>query len=139
VASVWRNAGVRDCIIAVCGHLPASCFFMEISLTAADSGQRVEVRPGDMLRVTLAENPTTGYCWVVNEGVPPSLKPLADFFNPEARSGVGGGGWREFRWRAVPAAGGELTLRLLRPWDSGGAPLETVVVGIFIGQADRPQ
>ncbi len=64
----------------------------EIVLTQAHRGQKVQARPGDVVVIRLAENPTTGYRWEVTDG--PVL--CGDEF-----AGAGG----------APGAGGERVLR----------------------------
>ena len=43
--------------------LAAPAAAKQVTVTAADSGSRVELRPGDRVRVALSANPTTGYSW----------------------------------------------------------------------------
>ena len=45
--------------------LPLSLFAKEIIVTEQDFGKNIEVERGDTFRITLHENPSTGYQWEV--------------------------------------------------------------------------
>jgi inhibitor of cysteine peptidase len=59
------------------------------SFTSTDNGKTTNVTMGDQVTVTLAENPTTGYRWVVNTS--PGLFLLSDRYK-SSRPGVAGAG-----------------------------------------------
>ena len=119
------------------GAAPATA--KTVTLTDADTGGTVHLRPGDTLVVRLAANPTTGYSWHLVWDFPdflkvagppkyaPSPPPARDAKRP-ALLMVGGGGVTEYRFAAVrlPAAHGltyQQVVRLLslRPFALGVA------------------
>ena len=91
-------------------------------LGAGDNGSQVELSSGQVLEVTLASNPTTGYSWEVSEVDEAVLAQLgeAEFQQAptEGEQMVGVGGTETFRFAS---ATGETTLTLVyhRPWEKG--------------------
>lgn len=89
----------------------ADCVFGE-----KDNGALVELRRGAKITIELAENPTTGYRWIINWVDEVFLVPEGDSFLTDNRMGLGGGGLRRFFFRAK--APGRTTLSLInkRAW-----------------------
>jgi inhibitor of cysteine peptidase len=106
-----------------------------IVLGAEDEGTLVELSPGQVLEVTLASNPTTGYSWEVSEVVESVLTQMgeAEFLEAlkESEQLVGAGGTETFRFAS---ATGETTLTLVyhRPWEKDVEPLETFTVQVVV-------
>jgi inhibitor of cysteine peptidase len=86
------------------------------TLTLADSGKSVEVRPGDTIAISLEENPTTGYRWAIDSLDQHSVTSMGDAHTP-AGSGVGGGGTRIFTLQAVKTNTTEVRFKLWREWE----------------------
>src|SRR3954453_8757817 len=82
-----------------------------------DDGPTV-VSTGDRAIVRLAENPTSGYRWTVDEVDEGVLAPESSSFNPSPASVPGAGGWRTFHFAARGAGTTTLRLATRRP----GAP-----------------
>jgi predicted secreted protein len=106
---------------------------MEVALNKANHGQTVTVSLGDELVLTLEENATTGYLWTP-EGrrLPPGLREVADNFLPPEGGGIGAGGRRQIRLRAVAPGGGKLVFRLRRSWEPPDQDLGTFAVQVVI-------
>ena len=85
----------------------------EVVLADAGGGT-VAVRTGDRLVVRLAENPTTGYRWAVEEADATFLTLEASSFEPPSGSTPGAGGWRTFRFLAVGPGATRLRLAARR-------------------------
>jgi inhibitor of cysteine peptidase len=94
-----------------------------LDLTEEDNGREVSVRLGDEVRVSLKENPTTGYLWALASMLEGVLKLEESLFSAQS-IGVGGGGTRRFLFRAIVPGRITLELRLLRPWESNVSPVE---------------
>jgi inhibitor of cysteine peptidase len=65
---------------------------LETTFTEADNGRTVQVKTGDVIRVQLPENPSTGYHWAGT--LTGGLQLLRKFYTPDDASGqaVGSGG-----------------------------------------------
>jgi inhibitor of cysteine peptidase len=93
-----------------------------LAMTEEDSGRDVSVALGDELRVSLKENPTTGYGWSVLPMRPAVLELEDSAFTLGRDAGVGGGGRRTFRFRAAAVGRAVLDLELRQPWEPGQPP-----------------
>lgn len=82
-----------------------------IELNATDDGSSVATHPGQLVRVSLPELPSTGYSWRVL----PGAQVVGDDFVLESAIGVGGGGLRIFTFLAGPEPQ-ELRFELVRDW-----------------------
>jgi inhibitor of cysteine peptidase len=88
-----------------------------VTLTAADDGRTVDLRVGDSVVLRLAENPTTGYQWVLEPGSDDVLAlQSSDYVGPTG-SNVGAGGQRVFTFKAARAGSATAHLRLRRGWE----------------------
>jgi predicted secreted protein len=90
---------------------------------APAAGGTVEVGRGDVLRVDLKSNRTTGYRWQVDEL--PSGMAVEDeaIYAPDADGRPGAGGVEQWRFAVGPkATGGTLRMRYGRPWEGPDSP-----------------
>jgi inhibitor of cysteine peptidase len=90
----------------------------EIAVGAGENGSTVTAAVGDMVRIELAENATTGFRWQVASVDSSVLRLQSDDFAPSG-SGVGSGGLHVFRWAAVGRGSTDLRLELKRSWEAG--------------------
>ncbi|CAH2601989.1 Protease inhibitor I42 family protein [Rhodovastum atsumiense] len=92
---------------------------------------RAALAIGDHLVVRLAENPSTGYSWHVDQsGI---LTLVGSDYLPQAipqRGWVGSGGEHSFRFHAQTAGASELRLSYSRPWEHDQAPAQTAVIAV---------
>jgi predicted secreted protein len=102
----------------------------EVEVIRGDASSAKVALRGDLVRIEVAENPTTGYRWVLA----PESAGLVDveesrFEGPEAAK-PGAGGLRRFALRLRGGARrGVIELRLARPWRPD-EPVESIVVSV---------
>jgi inhibitor of cysteine peptidase len=103
----------------------------ELILTQTQSGRRVSAAPADVIVIRLAERPTTGYRWQV-ENAAGLVQAGANF---TASSSVPGtGGERTCRFAAQQSGTARIALSLRRPWEAGTAPVDRFEVTIEVGR-----
>ena len=104
---------------ALAGAAAPPAYALEVVAREADSGRTVTLQRGDTLRVSLKENPSTGFSWRISRK--PSRRVLARRSNrfeapPERDPPVAGApGRRVIVWRAVGRGSTRLALRLVPP------------------------
>jgi len=90
---------------------------------APSKGGTVEVAPGDVLRVDLASNRSTGFSWQVQQ-LPAGLAIEGEaIYVPDASGRAGAGGVEQWRFAVGPeATDGTLIMRYGRPWEGSNSP-----------------
>jgi inhibitor of cysteine peptidase len=101
-----------------------------ITLTNADNGTSIEVRPEDEILMRLAENPTTGYRWQVDRA-DAGIEQLAASYQPAAPEQFGSPGIRELRFRVTAPLTGRLELKHWQPWEGERSVMERFSVDIL--------
>lgn len=86
-----------------------------IELVETDEGTTVRAHVGDIIKLRLADNPTTGYRWEL-EPVAGGLVPLETSYEPSS-SLAGSGGIGTWTVRAAEAGRVGLSLKRWRPWE----------------------
>jgi inhibitor of cysteine peptidase len=109
---------LKGCVVALLLVLAAGCTASDVPLNAKDDGKRVELRPGQILAISLEANPSTGFGWelektsqdIVQQLGEPSYKAQSDL--------VGAPGVQTLRFKVLKA--GEVDLKLLyhRSWEA---------------------
>ena len=107
----------------------------EVKMMDSDNGERVELKTGELLIVTLESNPSTGYAWEVSQTDETILmqKGKSEFQQVTQPEGlVGAGGTETFRFEAVGV--GQVTLMLVyhRSWEENVEPLQTYTLQIVV-------
>lgn len=92
-----------------------------IEVDESNAGQPHHAAPGDRVVIRLAESPTSGYRWQLDDYNPSALRPDGDEFVPAADARTGGGGTRELRFVVVGTGGSDVVLSLRRAWETGAA------------------
>lgn len=92
----------------------------KFNLTEADNGKTIEVHPGDIIRITLESNITTGYSWENADKVDKDILALDtnDYVsdpNPEELDGVGGN--TVIVYRALKPGKAKIDLVYLQSWE----------------------
>ncbi len=115
-------------ILAACGAAGSD----PVQLSAKDAGTTVQLKPGDVLVVSLEGNPTTGYTW---ETAPGSGDLVAQQGEPEFKadtSALGSGGVMTLRFTAVKQGTAPLKLIYHRTFEPGVAPLQSFEVTVVV-------
>jgi predicted secreted protein len=103
------------------------------------SAARVVLHPGDVLRVVLKSNVSTGYGWQVmanNEGI---LKPGPATNLPGETQKVGTEGRQQREFTAKAPGEDRLVLAYARPWEKNSAPVRKLTLDIAVtSQAADP-
>ncbi len=89
----------------------------EITLSNADNGKTITLKPGQTLTLQLTENPTTGYRWSIVPFNDQLLKLTDDRFDLPNSSAMGSGGQRILTFKATRAGQVNLTLNQKREWE----------------------
>jgi inhibitor of cysteine peptidase len=103
-----------------------------VTLTQADNGRSVEVRPGNVIVIQLAENPTTGFRWAVDQIDEQIVTIVRVDYTTAAGGGIGGGGARSFTLKAEHSGTMELRLKLWRDWEGESSVIERFTVTIQV-------
>jgi inhibitor of cysteine peptidase len=102
-----------------------------VTVTPADDGKSVVIGVGDLLRVELEENPTTGFRWEIDQ-LPPliQLQQCSYLRNPE--TSIGGSTRRVFEFRSVATGTSELKLKRWRAWEGEQSVEQRFIVSISV-------
>ena len=98
-----------------------------IELKIQDNGRRLILPVEQTIRITLAENPTTGYRWQFLENGAPVLRLTRDSFQRGSSSAVGAGGNRILEFLADAAGTASLRLGYARASDPASQKNEFVL------------
>ena len=88
-----------------------------------DNGSLVEIRQGEPLQISLAENATTGYRWEINRYDEDRFEALSSDSSYPSSSVVGSGGRAIFTFQGKRAGYAEIVLKHRRPWEKDQPPL----------------
>lgn len=101
-----------------------------VIITQNEDGSSVTAAVGDLVELHLAENPTTGYQWSIDE-IGPGLEVVHDAFHLAGTPLVpGAGGVHEWRFRIAAPGSYRLRLRLRREWEDDSAAISRFAVDI---------
>jgi inhibitor of cysteine peptidase len=106
-----------------------------VKLTEADDGTTIERRAGEMIEISLASNPTTGYGWEVVAPAEPVIEQVGEEeYVPDETSNrrVGVGGTSTFRFKAVKAGQTPLKLVYRRSRETDVEPVKTFAVTVVV-------
>jgi predicted secreted protein len=103
-----------------------------LALGAQDGGKQINVQKGQMLTITLAANPSTGYNWEVAQTEGAIMRQVGETEFQADSQLPGAPGKQTLRFESV--AMGQMELRLVyhRPWETDVEPLETFTVQVTI-------
>ena len=99
-----------------------------VVLLDAEAENRLSV--GDLARLELISNATTGYTWVVDDNEYFAL--VSDEYIAPDTGLIGAPGMQVFTFRALAEGSAELILRYVRPWETGTAPAQTITIRITV-------
>ena len=111
----------------------------EFKLAKKDNGSTIEVHTGDIIRITLKSNITTGYGWENADKVDKDILALDknDYVsdpNPEELDGVGGN--TVIVYRAMKPGRAKIELTYMRPWEDASEFDEKYTVTVEV--LDKP-
>ncbi|HPE68415.1 MAG TPA: protease inhibitor I42 family protein [Thermotogota bacterium] len=120
---------VGGCVLAASQNLPefgVKLFVNDVPLVPVwDTEQTatVTLHPGDVLRIEIESNATTGYEWELVSEVDERFLKLEsnDYFPPNSQL-MGAGGWQHLVFSAMDPGVTSVQLEYRRPWD----PADTV-------------
>jgi inhibitor of cysteine peptidase len=92
-----------------------------ITLTLANDGQTIEIKPGDILSLHLDENPTTGYRWQENADYKDVLQLTSSEYVHNPTGMIGGGGQHVFTFSVLKAGTISLLFKNRRDWEDESA------------------
>jgi len=95
-----------------------------LTVTRNDNNSQVAVSVGQEVQIALSENPTTGFRWQVQSWGKPVLEFVQEDFD-SAGPGVGRGGTRRWRFKAVQEGSAGIDMTYRRPSDPDQSPAET--------------
>lgn len=114
-----------------CGGCSRSA--LTINADKSYDGRTINLRVGDGVKVTLAENPTTGYRWEFLAKPEPICVIVSDAYEANTNSAtVGSGGVRNWNFRAVEKGTGTVSLGYRRPWEKDVAPAQTFTLTLVV-------
>lgn len=118
-----------SCIYSGCKAKPPSQEMLTI--TRNDNNKQFAVTAGQELQIALSENPTTGFRWQVQAWGKPVLEFLQEDFD-SAAGGVGRGGTRRWRFKAVQEGSAGIEMAYRRASDPDQSPAETFTVTVRV-------
>ena len=119
-------------LLSVCG-VGCSRSSMTVNADKSYSGRTLDLRVGDGVKVTLAENPTTGYKWELLARPEPICVIVSDAYVANTAVGtVGAGGVHNWDFRAVDKGTTTVSLAYRRPWEKDVAPVQTFTLTLVV-------
>jgi inhibitor of cysteine peptidase len=113
----------------------AGCPHKAVTVTAGQEydGRTIKLLAGDSVKLSLAENPTTGYKWEFLAKPEPECVIVSDAYvaNP-AMNPIGGGGAHDWEFRAEKKGTGTVKLGYRRPWEKDAAPAKTFTLILVV-------
>jgi inhibitor of cysteine peptidase len=92
-----------------------------IAVDDSSNGHEVVLHAGEVLKISLSQNASTGYSWTVH--VKPEILRESQGESPDPPKGPPGSpGVRHFYFEALGQGSGELELEYRRSWEQGVQP-----------------
>jgi inhibitor of cysteine peptidase len=92
-----------------------------IEIDEASATQPHPAAPGDRVVIRVAESPTSGFRWQVDDFNPAALEAAGDDYLPADDAKTGGGGTREFHFVVRSGDRSDVALSLRRSWETDKA------------------
>jgi len=96
-----------------------------------NNGETYTFEPGEIIRITLAENPTTGYSWDMT--VPEGLTLKRDEFIAPDTELAGAPGTHVWEFEAAAPGTYVVSGKYIRPWETDAEPAETFTLEVIVG------
>ncbi len=98
-----------------------------ISIDRTQHGKKIAVKKGDVIKVQLAENQTTGYQWKIKLIDDKHMKSAEKEYKMSGEA-IGAGGMKTFYFEVIKEGKSELHIALAKPWEN--EPVDTFNVTI---------
>jgi inhibitor of cysteine peptidase len=98
-----------------------------ITIDKTHHGKKIVTKKGDVIKVQLPENQTTGYLWKINLMDDKHLKSTEKEYEMSGEA-VGAGGMKTFYIEVIKEGLSELRMVLAKPWEN--EPVDTFMVTI---------
>lgn len=110
-------------------------------LQASESwnGRSVRVEKGEIIEVTLGENPTTGYRWSFTKPGTPVCLLLDDTYVPQGDGVPGQGGLRRLKFKANETGSCDIELSYRRSWEPSSSGGRTFRLHLQVEKGAGPQ
>jgi inhibitor of cysteine peptidase len=95
------------------------------------NGREVTLAVGEVVEISLAENPTTGFRWDLEVKPEPACTLVNSTFEP-ATGPPGKGGTHRWQFRAARSGTGEILLEYRRPWERNTPPGQTFKLSLRV-------
>jgi inhibitor of cysteine peptidase len=92
-----------------------------LQLDEKSDGQEVALHVGQTLQISLPENRTAGYRWILRSVQQDTYALVGDSYEGAAQP-LGRPGVHSWRFEARRAGHGDITLAYVRPWEPGQPP-----------------
>lgn len=104
---------------------------VEVS-SSGHAGDTVALRVGDTLLLRLRSTPGTGYAWARGEAESDAVTLVDSSFAAPSTGTVGAPGEQHFRFVGKTPGGATLALYYSRPWETGVAPADSILVSLKV-------
>lgn len=104
----------------------------EVTLTQRDNGRSVTIGPSDSLRITVNENPSTGFRWIVEGADNETLELLSSDYVPATSLMPGATGQHVWRFKAKSPGDVRLLLKHWRSWGGEKSVVERLEFAIHV-------
>lgn len=101
-----------------------------VEVDESADGRAIELPLHGQLKISLPENPTTGFHWVVDD-IAETICDLADDTFESTTTARGSGGVHQWRLKARQKGTGKIALRYRRPWETK-PPLKSFTVTVRV-------
>ncbi len=99
-----------------------------LRLTRSDHDKTVTAAAGDEVTIALDENPTTGYCWAIDNANTDVIEVKSNDYDAAAGNAVGGGGSRRIVLLLKKPGTAHLELNNRREWEGSAAAIDRFAV-----------
>jgi len=96
------------------------------------AGRTINLRVGDGVKLSLEENPTTGYRWEFLSRPEPACVIVADEYAANTNGLAGSGGVHNWDFRAVDKGTCAVSLSYQRPWEKDTAPAQMFTLTLVV-------
>jgi inhibitor of cysteine peptidase len=100
--------------------------------------REVTLDMGEVVEISLAENPTTGFRWELRVKPEPACSLVKSWFEPAAGP-PGKGGTHRWQFQAVRPGSAEIKLEYRRPWEQETCPGQTFKLRVQVRKESASQ